>query len=239
MTSTRLPGKVLKEVGGQPMLKQQIRRLRQCRAVDEIMLATTTNSTDDPIVEFARNENVRCFRGSEQDVLSRYLGAAEQSKADVVVRSTSDCPLIDPEVTDSIIRELIDNAGECDYASNTEIRTFPRGLDVEAFFFDTLLRMTRLGKSAAAREHVTVFLRSEMPQLFLLRQITDAEDNSDLRLTVDTEADLKLIRRLYEELDLSSGVASYREIVAYLRGQPELIRINEGIETWSPTQIRS
>jgi spore coat polysaccharide biosynthesis protein SpsF len=235
MTSTRLPGKVLKEVGGKPMLAQQINRLRMCKMIDEIVIATTTNVTDEPVVELATRESVAYFCGSEQDVLGRFLGAAQQTKADVIIRSTADCPLIDPEVTDLVIKELIDHTDECDYASNIQPRTYPRGLDVEAFFYDTLLRMNRLGKSVAAREHVTIVSRSERPELFLCRSVEDTRDNSDLRLTVDTEADLQLIRKLYDALMLSTRVASYREIVSYLRARPELLRINEGIETWSPT----
>jgi spore coat polysaccharide biosynthesis protein SpsF len=239
MTSTRLPGKILMKIGGEPMLKQQLKRLRRCKLVDEIVLATTTNRDDDPVEELARQENIGCFRGSEHDVLGRYVGAAEQAAADVVIRSTADCPLIDEEITDLVIMELIDNANDCDYASNTGRRTFPRGLDVEAFFTDTLHRMNRFGKSAAAREHVTVVLHSEKPELFARREVCDAEDNSDLRLTVDTAADLDLIRRLYDELDLNTRILSHREIIAHLRSRHELIQINKGIETWSPTPNHS
>lgn len=235
MTSTRLPGKVLMEVGGEPMLRQQIKRLRQCKSVDEIVIATTFNSTDDPVVELAESENIPFFRGDEYDVLGRYVGAAKQSKADVVIRSTADCPFIDAEVTDAVIAELINNADKCDYASNTLERTFPQGLDVEAFFLDTLLRADRLGQSEAAREHVTVAIHSENPNLFVCRTVKDADDNSDLRLTVDTLADLELIRLIFDELMVGTKVISYRDIVDFLRANPKFIQINKGIKTWSPT----
>lgn len=238
MTSTRLPGKVLMEVGGEPMLSQQIRRLRDCELVDEIVIATTVNKTDDPVVELAEAENVAFFRGDEHDVLSRYVGTAKQANADVVIRSTADCPLIDAEVTDLIIKELIENSDKCDYAGNTIERTYPQGLDVEAFFFDTLLRAERLGKSEQSREHVTVAIYSENPNLFLLRAVKDAEDNSDLRLTVDTAADLELIQLLYDELNIGSRIVSYREIVAFLRANPEFTQINKDIKTWSPTNSK-
>lgn len=217
------------------MLAQQVRRLRECKLIDEIVIATTVNKTDDPVVELAEAEKISYFRGDEQDVLSRYIGAAKQTNADVVIRSTADCPLIDAEVTDSVIQELIGNSDKCDYAGNTIERTFPQGLDVEAFFFDTLLRADRLGKSQPSREHVTVAIYSENPNLFLLRAVKDREDNSDLRLTVDTAADLELIRLLYDKLIIGSQTVSYREIVAFLRANPELIEINKGIKTWSPT----
>lgn len=236
MTSTRLPGKILKQVGGKPMLAQQIKRLRKCELVDEIVIATTVNKTDDAVANLAKNENVACFRGDEQDVLSRYVGAALQSKADVVIRSTADCPLIDAKITDRVIKELVENSESCDYVSNTEERTYPRGLDVEAFFADTLFRIDRLGKSETAREHVTAYLRSERPDLFLIGHIKDDEDNSDLRLTVDNTEDLELVRRLYDELDLNNTKVSYRELVKYLRDNPELIEINKGLETWNPSK---
>jgi spore coat polysaccharide biosynthesis protein SpsF len=236
MTSTRLPGKVLMEVAGKPMLSQQIRRLRQCRMVDDIVVATTANSTDDPVVDLARQEEVRWFRGSEHDVLSRYVGAAQESGADVLIRVTADCPLLDPDVTDKVIHELVRHVAVCDYASNVLVRTYPRGLDVEALFLDTLLRIDRLGQSDAAREHVTVVPRSERPDLFLLRSIVDGDDNSDLRWTVDTPADLELIRQLYSELDLGGRSMSYREVLAYVRARPDLMALNEGIETWTPAR---
>ena len=235
MTSTRLPGKVLMDVAGRPMLAQQLCRLKRCAAVDELVVATTTNITDDPVVELARQEGVGWFRGSEHDVLSRYLGAARDQRADVVVRVTSDCPLIDPKVTDRIINELTDHGAECDYASNVEERTFPHGLDVEAFFFDTLLRVDRLGRSALAREHVTVAIRAEHPELFVRRSVTDSRNGSDLRWTVDTAADLQLVRTLYATLDLGIHPLGYGEILAYVRSHPELTQINAGIETWQPT----
>lgn len=234
MTSTRLPGKILKDVGGRPMLAQQIRRLKECRLVDEIVLATTTNKADDRVAELSVSEKVGCFRGSEHDVLSRFVEAAKEFSADVIVRATGDCPLIDPQVVDDVISDLVENGGKCDYTSNVQTRTFPRGLDVEAFFIDTLRRIDRLAISESAREHVTLVARSEKPRLFLCRRVLDTENNSDLRLTVDTEADLQLIRHLYEDMNLSMRIASYREIVAYLRARPQIIAINQGIETWNP-----
>jgi spore coat polysaccharide biosynthesis protein SpsF len=234
MTSTRLPGKVLMELAGRPMLAQQIRRLKRCANVDEITIATTTNPTDDPITELARQEGVRCFRGSEQDVLARYVGAADAAGAEVAVRVTADCPLIDPEVTDKVVAELTNHECACDYASNVMERTYPRGLDTEALYFDTLLRIDRLAQSPSAREHVTIVPRSERPELFLCRSVLDQENNADLRWTVDTAADLQLVRTLYEVLGLDAQIVPYREMLAYLRSHPELARINTGVETWTP-----
>jgi len=226
---------VLMPVCGQPMLAHQIRRLKQCQQVDRIVIATTTNQTDDPVVELARQEGVGWFRGSENDVLSRYVGAALQERADLVVRVTADCPLFDPWLTDQVIQELAEHTTDCDYVCNfLPQRTFPRGLDTEAFFTDVLLRLNRLGQSPTAREHVTTLIYSERPGLFLRRQIVDRQDNSDLRWTVDTEVDLSLIRRLYEDLGLDLRVAPYHEVLAHVRAHPELAVLNAAEETWSP-----
>jgi spore coat polysaccharide biosynthesis protein SpsF len=234
MTSRRLPGKVLLPVAGRPMLAQQIRRLRACAAADEILIATTTNAADDPVADLARVEDVGCFRGDEQDVLSRYLGAARKAQADAIVRITADCPLIDPAITDGVIRELTAHPGECDYAANILERSYPRGLDTEAFWFDTLLRMDRLGRSPAAREHVTVVARSEYPALFLRRSCKDSADNSDLRWTVDAPEDLAVVRAIYEGLHLADRIAGYAEILGWARTHGELARSNQAIRTWDP-----
>lgn len=226
MTSTRLPGKILRPLAGRPMLAQQLRRLRECRDVDEIVVATTVNGTDDPVAELAAKEGVGLFRGDEHDVLKRYAEAAERCEADVVVRVTADCPLIDPALTDQVIRALVKHPTGCDYASNVLKRSYPRGLDVEAFHADVLRRIHRLATSASAREHVTLFARQERPELFVLCPVVDTEDHSDLRWTVDTEVDFEVIRRTYEDLDLSSRVLPYRAILDYARAHPDLFRKN-------------
>jgi spore coat polysaccharide biosynthesis protein SpsF len=234
MTSRRLPGKVLLPLAGRPMLAQQIRRLQLCTAADAIVIATTVHASDDPIAELARSEGAGCYRGNEDDVLSRYVGAARMAKADVVVRVTADCPWIDAQVIDRVVRALIDDAAQCDYAANLLDRTYPRGLDAEAFWLDTLLRMDRLGRSAAAREHVTIVARLEHPELFLRRSVVDSEDNSDLRWTVDTPDDLAVARELAEGLPLT---APYPEVLAYARAHPKLGNLNRACETWDPNAI--
>jgi len=234
MSSTRLPGKVLKDVGGRPMLAQQVRRLRQFSAADDLVIATTTSPADDAIVALARDLSVAWFRGSEDDVLGRYVGAARQAQAEVVVRVTADCPLIDPEVGDRVIQELLEHAGDTDYASNVLKRTYPQGLDVEAMFFDTLMRLDRLARSPSAREHVTTFLRAERPEIFLCRSIEDTQNNSDLRWTVDEEPDLQLVRTLYGELNLGERAVPYREIISHVRAHPALASLNIGVKRWQP-----
>ena len=234
MASRRLPGKVLQHVGGRSLLDWQLTRLRRCRAVDDIWIATSDHPSDQPIEDWARSAEIPCYRGAVDDVLGRYAAAARLARADVVVRITADCPLIDPEVTDRVLVELTVHARDCDYASNVLERTYPRGLDVEAFFIDTLLRMERLSRTAAAREHVTLAARSERPELFLRRSVRDDVDNSDLRWTVDVVADLELIRTLHAEFDLGSAALGYRALVRHVRANPELMLMNAAVETWDP-----
>ncbi len=224
MTSTRLPGKVLVDLAGRPMLAQQIARLRRCAAIDAIVVATTVNATDDPVAALAAAEGIEVFRGDEKDVLGRYLGAARAARADVVVRVTADCPLIDPAVLDRVVGALLE--GGCDYASNTLKRSYPRGLDAEAFHMDVLERMARLGSSPMAREHVTWFLHRERPDLFLLREVVDAQDASDLRWTVDTADDLALMRKIYELGGMPERWVDYPELVAMVRRDPVLVALN-------------
>ncbi len=235
MTSTRLPGKVLMDLAGRPVLARVVQRLRACERVDEICLAITRNSTDDPLEEFARKQKIAVVRGSEQDVLGRYVLAARSTGADAVVRITSDCPLLDPEVTDEVIRALT-VPSTVDYAANVLERTYPRGLDTEAMFVDTLMRLDRLATSPAAREHVTIFLRADRPDLFRTRHVRDAADNSDLRWTLDTPADLEFLRTVFERFELAGPPRSYRELVSALRADPALIAINRDAETWDPNR---
>ncbi|MGQ0612335.1 MAG: cytidylyltransferase domain-containing protein [Planctomycetaceae bacterium] len=226
--SSRLPGKILLDLAGRPMLAQQLRRLRRCRTLDEIVVATSDLKRDDLVVALARAEGVRWYRGDEGDVLGRFLGAAREARADLVVRSTADCPLIDPEVADRVVEALAPGAGagtgaeRWDYAANVLRRTYPRGLDTEALFRDVLERLARLARAPGDREHVTLYLRATRPDLFLAHSVEDAEDNSDLRWTVDTEADLAFARAAYESCGLAEEVAPYRRILAWVRSHPSL-----------------
>jgi spore coat polysaccharide biosynthesis protein SpsF len=219
MTSTRLPGKVLMDLAGRPMLAQLLARVKRCRLVDEVVVATTVNAADDPVVATARDEGIRWFRGSESDVLGRYLGAAREARADIVVRITADCPLVDPEVSDRVIEALTARADAFDYASNVLRRTYPKGLDTEAFWRDALERAARQARSDYAREHVTPYFYRERPDLFLLCSVTDDTDASDLSWTVDRREDLELVRRMYEDLRLGERSVPYREMLRYARAR--------------------
>jgi spore coat polysaccharide biosynthesis protein SpsF len=227
MTSTRLPGKVLEDLAGRPMLARQLDRLRACRNADDIVVATTANATDDPLVALADAAGARWFRGSEDDVLARYAGAAREAGADLVVRVTSDCPLIDPGEVDVVIAALEPGA---DYAANIIERRLPQGLDTEALWRDVLERMDRSATSVPAREHVTWFCREERPELFVNRSVVRPYDAADLRWTVDTPDDLALVRRLYADLGLAEQPRPFAEILAHVRAHPELGAINAHVQ---------
>jgi spore coat polysaccharide biosynthesis protein SpsF (cytidylyltransferase family) len=203
-------------VAGEPMILRQLERLERARFLDDIIVATTTNPADDDIVDVVRRAGAGVFRGGEHDVLRRYANAAREARADVVVRVTADCPLLDPGVVDRVIDALGDNV---DYATNVVPRTFPQGLDVEALHRDVLMRLDRVAASAESREHVTWFVYRERSDLFVIASVTDAVDNSDLRWTVDDADDLERVRRLYADLDLALNPISYTDVVAYVRGR--------------------
>lgn len=222
-TSTRLPGKVLMDVSGEPMITHELRRLLAATQLDDVVVATTGSPTDDSIIEIAEKEGVRWFRGSEHDVLSRYVNAAREARADVVIRVTADCPLLDPAVVDSVVASL-DRA--TDYASNVMRRTYPQGLDAEALHRDALERIDRLAVTEAAREHVTWLIVRERPELFVKRSVEAPTDDSDLRWTVDVGADLELVRGLYRELNLAEQRLSYESVVRHVRAQQQLADLN-------------
>lgn len=217
MTSSRLPGKVLMDVAGMPLVGHTLRRLGAAQRVDEVVLATTDGATDDPLVAFAESEGVRCHRGSEHDVLRRVRDAAAAAQADVVVRITGDCPLLEPGVVDDVVNALTADPSACDYASNVMRRTYPKGLDAEALWMDTLLRIDRLATSGIAREHVTWLAYAERPELFLLRSVEFGEDHSDRNWSVDTEEDLARVRTLATPLAAGEALPQWTELLAHDR----------------------
>ena len=172
MGSTRLPGKALLDIAGMSMLARVVDRTRRARTIDRVIVATTTKTQDDPLVEHARELSVDVYRGDEEDVLDRYYQAARHHKLDVVVRITSDCPLLDPGLADEVVRPLLDPGSHADYAANTIVRTYPRGLDVEAVPFATLERVWREATSVHERAHVFPYIY-EHPDEFSMASLTD------------------------------------------------------------------
>jgi spore coat polysaccharide biosynthesis protein SpsF len=229
MTSTRLPGKVLKEVLGKSLLAYQIERLRKVKLADAIVVATTVNETDDPIVKLCVDADVDYHRGPEQDVLARYLGAARKCGATTVVRVTSDCPLIDPEVVDHVISKFARAAGRADYVSNTLLRTYPRGLDTEVFSYKVLEEAFGRASEPAEREHVTPFIYHR-PESFHLLNVAQDTDLSAHRWTVDTKEDFELIKLMLETLYPVNPDFRMRDCLELLDSHPEWVAINKDIE---------
>lgn len=230
MGSTRLPGKVLKPLAGAPMLQRQLERLQRCRHVDKIVVATTESPKDDAIVQLAEQmDGIGIFRGPEDDVLARFLGAARAHDADVVVRVTADCPLIDPEVIDAAIELYAARQPKVSYVSNGFIRTYPRGLDVEVFPFCALKEAEAETASASDREHVTPFIWRQ-PDRYPRADLVDSDDNSALRWTVDTPEDLRLVTEVYERLYPTDPEFGYRDVLNLMAAEPQLAQINAHIE---------
>lgn len=226
MGSTRLPGKVLADVGGESTLGRVVGRLRRSQLLDELVIATTVAVADEAIVREAQRLGVPCFRGDELDVLNRYYQAARAFQPDVVVRITSDCPLIDPEVSDRTIRAFLHE--KPDYASNALQRTYPRGLDTEVITAEALGRAWRDAKRPYEREHVTPFLY-EHPELFKLLSVTNEIDSGWHRWTLDTPEDLEFVRSVYSRFDNSDDF-SWRETLQLLEREPALIDLNGHIQ---------
>ena len=232
MGSTRLPGKVLLDIGGKSMLERTIRRVQLAKSLTDVVVATSTEHADDAIEAECRRLGVDVFRGSEDDVLDRYYRAALSFGLDVIVRITADCPLIDPEVIDFVITRYLDV--KPDYASNIIERTYPRGLDTEVFSFYTLETIWKEAHQEYQRVHVTPFVYQN-PTRFNLLIVKDDQDNSRYRWTVDTQKDLNLIRKIYQNLGDQESF-SWQEILSVLSQNPELVLINTSV-TQKPLEL--
>jgi spore coat polysaccharide biosynthesis protein SpsF len=229
MTSSRLPGKVLKTVLGKPLLEYQIERLKRVKLADEIVIATTTNDTDQPIVDLCKRLAVPYFRGSEEDVLARYHGAAVEHHADLIVRVTSDCPLIDPHVIDKVIKTYQYACPVYDYVSNCRERYYPRGMDTEVFSFSALDEAFHEATIPPDREHVTPFIAMR-PERFKQVNVTYHEDQSRHRWTVDTQEDFLLISKIIEELYPLNKEFTLKDVLDVLQCHPGWHLINAHIE---------
>jgi spore coat polysaccharide biosynthesis protein SpsF len=223
MSSSRLPGKVLMPILGEPMLARQIERARRAATIDRLVVATSTERSDDPVAALCTRLGVDCFRGSLDDVLDRFCKAAERYAPEQVVRLTGDCPLIDPEVIDDVVRFHL--AGGHDYSSNTLPPTFPHGLDVEIFRAACLAEAGREATSPFQREHVTPFLRRQ-PQRYRLGDFRHSPDLSALRWTVDNPEDFELVCQIYAALYPSRPNFVLDDIVELFKNNPDLARIN-------------
>lgn len=234
MGSTRLPGKVLREIHGSPMLYHVARRALAASTLDTVVIATTTESADEEIVSFCHENALLCFRGSEQDVLDRYYRCAREYAAQMVVRITSDCPLIDPEIIDKTVeafafqssRNQLPENGPPDYASNCIVRTYPRGLDTEVMTFAALERAWLEAREPYQRAHVTPYFYQN-PSRFKVLSVVGGSDFSAHRWTVDTPEDLEFVRAVYSHFGDNSF--SWNEVLRLLEHHPELSEINSSV----------
>ena len=225
MGSTRLPEKVLEDIGGETMLARVVRRTQKAQAVAQVVVATSLSTLDEPILSECRRLGVPVFRGEEQDVLDRYYQTALAYEAQIIVRITSDCPLIDPSVIEHVVQMFLD--AEPDYASNVLIRTYPRGLDTEVMTLKSLELAWRGATQPYQRMHVTPYIY-ENPDLFRLLPVTHETDFSVCRWTVDTLEDLAFVRAVYAYLG-NDVFASWTDVLNLLEREPALAELNRQI----------
>jgi spore coat polysaccharide biosynthesis protein SpsF len=228
MGSTRLYGKVMKEMQGKTVLQHVIERVQQSKLIEEIIIATTVDERDNVIASEALRCGVKVFRGSEDDVLSRYYYAAKENGLDVVIRMTSDCPLIDPNIIDEMVEEYLKN--DFDLLSNggldQSLRTYPRGLDVAIFSFDILEEAHNNAKADYEREHVTPYIYENKVVSYYKNDI----NYSNHRWTLDTPEDFKLIKEIYNNLYKGEHNFYMIDIINLCEERPELMEINQHIE---------
>lgn len=226
LSSSRLPGKVLKPIMGQPMLWHQLERIKRSTQIDKIIVATSDQPEDTAIEEMCQASNIDCYRGSLNDVLDRYYRVAKKYKADTVIRLTGDCPLADPKVIDVGIK-FFRNA-DFDYASNCIERSYPIGLDMEVFKFGCLEEAWNEAKLPSQREHVTLFIQDN-PERYKLGFFKNDRDLSHHRWTVDEPADFEFVKQVYEALYQDKPDFTTADILNLLEAKPELCQINYDI----------
>ena len=227
MGSTRLPGKVLMNLGDKPVIEHVIERARRIAGVSRVVLATSVSSSDDPLASLCESLGTPVFRGSEDDVLDRYYQAAKLFPADVIMRVTGDCPLLDPQESAKVLRKLIDTGA--DYASNCRPPTLPDGLDTEAMTIAALARTWTDATLKSEREHVTLHIANH-PERFRMAVVRHAVDLSSYRLTIDEETDHSLLSELFEILKKKGQFGYLGEVMAILEETPELLEFNKSIE---------
>jgi spore coat polysaccharide biosynthesis protein SpsF len=228
MGSSRLPGKVMKKVNGKPLLEYQIERVLRSKYIDQVIVATTTEEIDNSIVSFCAEREIDCVRGSEKDVLGRYYNASMKYLSDLVIRLTSDCPLMDPEVIDLVITTYLNNRENVDYVSNTLQRSYPRGMDVEIFSSALLHEINTFATKDFEREHVTPYIYQN--EMYKIIQVVSEEDNSNHRWTVDTTEDFLLIQEIISSLYTKNPEFTIADILNLFDERPELVLINQHIE---------
>lgn len=239
MGSSRLPGKVLRDIHGKPMLAWVVERAHRANMVSEVVVATTTDKGDDLIAQMCDSMNVACFRGDTFDVLDRYYQAAREVQADIIVRLTADCPLIDPELIDLVVEKFMDE--KVDFAANRLPppfeRTYPIGLDVEVVSFSALERAWREATEKHEREHVLPYLY-DVPDRFPMYIVNNNINYGSYRWTVDTEPDLQFVRAIFALLPDQERF-SWTDVLKIVKDHPELTEINAAISHKTYTDVDS
>lgn len=225
VSSTRLPNKVLLPIVGKTMLEHQIDRLKWSKTIQKIVVATSSNNSDDAIEKLCKEINVSCFRGSLDDVLDRYYSAAIKYSPDHIVRITGDCPVIDYDVVDKVIQLHL--VSEADYTSNTITPTYPDGLDIEVMNFRVLKEAWENAELASEREHVTPYIKKIAKYKKI--NVEHDEDLSDVRLTVDEQADYELIKFIYESLYSKNEKFNLNDIMSLLSKNLDKVKLNQDI----------
>lgn len=227
LSSTRLPGKTLMKIKGDSLLGHLVKRIKASKYVTDIVIATTTKEIDDAIVRFSKKREIKYFRGSEEDVLDRFYRASLEYSLETIVRVTPDCPMLDPQVMDSVVLKFIE--GGYDYVSNVIIPTFPDGLDTEVFSFKTLKRAWEEARLPSEREHVTAYIIKH-PELFRLFNVKkEGADLSWMRWTVDTESDFEFVSNVFEGLYSQDEIFYMNDVISFITKYPKLANINKDI----------
>lgn len=228
MSSSRLPGKVLLLAGGEPMLMHLVRRLRAVASIEEIVIATTVNTLDDPIVTFAKEAGILYYRGSENDVLARVIGAGDMAQAEVLVEITGDCPVIDPDVVEQTIQMFLHH--DVQYVANSLIRSYPDGMDTQVMWLAALRSSAEMTNDRLDREHVSRFI-CQHPELFSRVHLIAPPSLHwpELGLTLDEESDYLLLKNIIEELAPTNPLFGCGDIISYLRERPDLVDLNSKV----------
>lgn len=229
MNSSRLPGKVLLEMAGKPVIGHIVDRLRAAKQVDDVCVATVADDSCDVLVDYCHSIGVDVFRGSEDDVLDRVLQAAYHSNADVIVEICGDCPVIDPIVVDELVEQYFHL--EVDFCSNAIQRVHPLGLDAKVFSRDVLQRVADSTQDKYDREHVSLYIY-ENPDKFALHHLSDNHylDVIDYRLTLDTDKDFAMINQVYDALYAENKTFGLAQIIPFLQRNPEIVMMNSDVK---------
>lgn len=226
--STRFPNKVFALIDGKPLLWHVVNRLKYATKIDDIIVATTVSEKDDKIEEWCKENNVHCFRGSEENVLNRYYSASQAFPSDYVVRITADDPFKEPKVIDAVITKLIEEG--YDHVTNNLPPSFPEGLDCEAFKKSALDRSEKEAETAFEREHVTQYIYHH-PEIFKIGNVSNGENLSYLRWTVDKDVDFEMVKAVYAHRNpANKGILLMDEILEILKANPEIEKINSEVE---------